>query len=203
MRIMSLKKKHEFPFLRLIWLFKSKQNCLHLRCVKSTVISQSTWEGTERLARDVRYTLATHSGHMTWQTWKWQRSSLLRFFDIQTSNKFKIKILKSWIISQLTNWCESLLCRFYRLPSSRRVTFGPMTDRRSRSIGMADSLVQTSLLQGLTSRFALSLTSTPRPPDAKSQHSAPRHGSTPLPMTSVSPDVILCGWLGLKHQLTN
>ena len=37
-------KKHEFPFLRLIGLFKSKQNCLQLRCVNRTVVSQLTWE---------------------------------------------------------------------------------------------------------------------------------------------------------------
>ena len=65
-----------------------------------------------------------------------------------------------------------LLCRLYRLPSSRHVTFGPLTHRRSRSISITDSLLQTSLLQRLTSRFALSSTSTPRPPSAKSRHAA-------------------------------
>ena len=38
-------KNHEFPLLILVGLFKGKQNCLQLRCVNWTVVSQSTQEG--------------------------------------------------------------------------------------------------------------------------------------------------------------
>ena len=38
-------KNHEFPLLILVGLFKGKQNCLQLRCIKRTVVSQSTREG--------------------------------------------------------------------------------------------------------------------------------------------------------------
>ena len=38
-------KNHESPSLRLIGLFKSKQNCLQLRFINRTVVFQSTWGG--------------------------------------------------------------------------------------------------------------------------------------------------------------
>ena len=78
-----------------------------------------------------------------------------------------------------------LLCRLYCLPSPRHITFGPLTHRCLRSICMTDSLLQTSLLQRLTSCFVLSLTSTSWPPSAKSQHAAHCHGSVLLLLTSM------------------
>ena len=96
-------KNHAFPFLRLICLFKSKQNCLQLHYVNRTVISQSTWEGA------------------IWgNRWYWCSSNLL-------INSWAVSKYLHWG-SQTSMWqCTSFIfedcsrCAVLDMPQSRKI----------------------------------------------------------------------------------